>query len=361
MKTCVQSFMAGVNELHAFLVATEHETELISLLLQRQPVLEDRENYLLTQIASASTDRKRYIYTVAIVSLYGLLERFVDELIEAFVARIAGLVSSYDEMPEPIRKNHVSMSLALALAIAEDRHRTGATQETVVANLHSCLSGASKFQVNGAAFVLHRGNISLEKITKYLANVGVQSHLRRVTLARELLEYYYKQDPERDIRNAADQDLSALLMPIDDLVMRRNQVSHGVINVDDVVSVELLKERCRFVAAYGCALYDVLLQEVLKYLVIDASVKRLGKPLAVYNNSIVCFEIDHCSIVVGDVLAAETGDLREPFRFGPISSLEIERQSHTEINAIQSVKIGAKVSFKADKRFDYYVLPNGVI
>jgi hypothetical protein len=326
MKTCIQTFRAGTEELLAFLTNTEHEAKLLKLLLRplRHDALEEEERQLLSQMAAAQTDRKRYIYCVAIVSLYGLLERLIDSLIEAFVGRVAGLVDSYEKMPDAIKKNHVPLSLELVKALIEERHRQGTTQENVIANLHSCLSGATDFQVNGAAFVLHRGNISLQKITSFLTTVGIEPHLRRVTQARDLVEFFETREPERDIRTVADQELAALLEPINELVERRNEVSHGVISVDAIESVELLKERCRFVAAYGAALYDVFAQELLKHGIVLPIAQPLGKPIAVYNRSIVCFEATHCMIAVGNILVAATSSPMEPFRYGPISSLQVD-------------------------------------
>jgi RiboL-PSP-HEPN len=157
MPASLQTFRAGVDELLVFLANTEREAQLIGLLLDeaRQALLVEGEKLLLSQIAEARTDRKRYIYCVAIVALYGLLERFVDSLVAAFVERIAGLVDSYQAMPDAIRKNHVPLSLDLVRAIMEDRYQP---QDEVIANLHSCLSGAPSFRVNGPAFVL-RGNL----------------------------------------------------------------------------------------------------------------------------------------------------------------------------------------------------------
>ena len=361
MKASVQTFKAGVEELLTFLTSSEHETELTGILIQRQDSLDDAEKQLLSKIAAARTDRKRYVYAVTIVSLYGLLERFVDTLIEAFIASIAGAVSSYDKMPTKIQDNHIPMSLALVKAIGEERHRTGMTQEEVIANLHSCLTGDENFRVNGSAFVLHRGNISLTRITEFLSSVGIDTHFRRVTLTPDLLNFFRAREPERDIRNVADQELQTLLQPINDLVERRNQVSHGVINIDDIESIDLLKERCRFVAAYGGAVYTVIVQEALKYQIDRANVLRLGKPIEVFNNSIVCFETNNAHIAVGNTIAAATDNPLEPFRYSEILSLQIDGKSISEIVASQPTKFGAKVSFRASENYDYYVLQDGVI
>jgi hypothetical protein len=312
-------------------------------------------------IASKHTDRKRYVYVVVIVSLYGLLERLVDSLIEEFINCIAGTVASYESMPEAIRKHHINMSLELVRAISEERYRTSLTQEEVIANLHSCLSGAEKFYVNAAGFVLHRGNVSLRKITEFLSKIGVQNHLRRVWVTPELQGFFQKRDPEQDIRKVADQDLEALLNPIDSLVERRNEVSHGVINIDDIESTELLKERCHFVLAYGRALYNILFQESLKYQIMRKDVQALGKPIRVYDNSVVCFKLGDCRISGGDFIAADTKNTVEPFLYGPITSLQVNGKQLPDIQPTQPTEFGVKVSFRAKSKYEYYILPRDLI
>lgn len=357
MKTCLQTFNTGVDELIAFLNTTEHESELIKLLLQHLATLQESENKLLNKIASTGTERKRYIYTVAIISLYGLLERCIDTLIEAFINRIASLVCSYKLMPDAIKKNHIPLSIELIKAIVEERHRECKTQEEIIANLHSCLSSAADFHINSSAFVLHRGNITLKRITNYLTSIGIDAHLRRLILTPEFLKYFNEKYPERDIRQVADQDLSGIIGQVDDLVERRNQVAHGVINIDDIESIDLMKERCRFVAAYGNALYSIMRQDVLKYQIKHTDVQSLGRPIAVYNKTTVCFESSNCKIAVGDIIVASTNNDMEPIRDSPIVSLQIDHKDYEEIVITQPIKFGVKVSFKAVADYDYYVIP----
>jgi hypothetical protein len=360
MKSCIQTFDTGVSELSSYLSSTEDEAALITLLLKKKDVPEE-EKQLITSIKSAHVGRKQYIYSVAIISLYGLLERFVDSLIESFVHRIAKLVKTYKELPTAIVARHTQLSLELVKAIVDDRHRSGITEAEVVQNLHLCLSGAENFQVNGAAFVLHRGNIYLNKIGDFLTSIGVDAHLRRASLTRDMLECFQDVYPDRDIRNVADQDLPALFGPIDSLVDRRNEISHGVISVEDIESVDLLKSRCRFLSAYAHALYNVVLQEFLKYRLSHSNVHSLGKPVNVFDNSIVCFNISNARVAVGDLMAARTGELMETFRYGRINSLQVDRVAHKEIVATDLVCFGAKVPFRASAQYEYFVFSDDTI
>ena len=361
MRSHLQSFRSGSEDLLAFLTNTEQEAELIQHLRRptRLAELQTEEQQLVAKITAARTDRKRYVYAVAIISLYGLLERFVEALIQAFVEQIAQLVDAYDKLPEEIRKGHLQLSLDLTKALIEERHRRATTPEEVIRNLHSCFSGASAFRLNGAAFVLHRGNISLKRITGFLSALGIEGHLRRVTLTPDFLSFYAAREPERDVRGVADHDLAVLLEPIDGLLQRRNQVAHGVI--DDIESVDLLRDRCRFVEAYGVALYDVLAQEVLRYEITRPGALPLGKALAVYDRKIVCFEAKNCKIAVGQVLVAATGNAMEPFRHGPISSLQIDNVSHQQAAIRAPTKFGVAVPYRASKDYDYYLLSAEIV
>jgi hypothetical protein len=129
-------------------------------------------------------------------------------------------------------------------------------------------------------------------------------------------------------------------------------------SVDDIESVDLLQERCRFVAAYGAALYDVFIQEALQHEIALPVTQPLGKPIAVYNNSIVCFEATNCTIAVGNILVAATRISTEPFRHGAILSLQVDHVNYPQLNITQPTRFGALVPYRASKEYDYYILPD---
>lgn len=234
MKSAIADFKAGIDQLLVFLDRTEHEQELIVSLKERKHELPAREAELLSILIDTATSTKQYIYTVSIVSLYGLLERLVDNLLIGFVVHLEKFSKLFDGLPEVIRKNHLPYSLALAEALLKDSFRTETTHEKVIANLHSCLSGSTAYKLNGSAFALHRGNINLNRISEMLAGVGVQNHLKRVVRTPTFSHFLSGMEPERNIRKLNDSELKSLFDPIDDLVERRNGVSHGVVQVDDL-------------------------------------------------------------------------------------------------------------------------------
>jgi hypothetical protein len=161
---------------------------------------------------------------------------------------------------------------------------------------------------------------------------------------------------DRDIRGVADLDLAALFEPIESLVDRRNEISHGIINIDDIESVDLLTARCLFLMSYVHALYVVTVQELLKHMAARTKMRLCGKPVAVFNHCIVCLEIANQEVAEGDILVAATQDSLEPFRFGRIERLEVDKVATKRVVATDPVKFGAQVSFHASEHHEYYLL-----
>lgn len=356
MKSCLATFTAGLADLVVFLENSDRETELVKHLLgdERIKSISTAEMALLDEINRAATDKRRYVYATAIVGLYGLLERFIDSILEKYVTVVSCIVDSYEELPEQIKNNHVALSVELLKAVNEDRHKGDLTEIEIIRNLHSCLSGSKPYCLNKEAFVLHRGNLNIKKIKTFFNKLGIDAPLRRILLLPAIEVIFLREDPPRIVRELPDTDLEFLISPIDDLVERRNLVSHGVI--DEIENVGLLKERCRFVEAFALSVFELLEQEVVRIEIENGHVQALGKPIEVFNKRIVCFESESCKISVGDRLVVTTGDALAPFRYGPVINIEVDRVPHHRLEITNRTRFGAEVKFSAVKNCDYFLL-----
>lgn len=356
MKSAFSDFHEGVNQLVVFLERSLAEQGLISLLNepQRRGILAENEIALLDKLLQTSTNTKKYIYIVAIISIYGLLERLIDGLVERFVNGLGSISPSFSALPEGIRKNHLSMSLTLADAVLKDKFRQEISPDAIIANLNSCLSGASGYQLNGSAFAFHRGNVSIDKINEMLSGIGMQQHLRRILKIESFSNYLTALEWDATIAKT-DEEVRKIFACIDELVDRRNEVSHGVVQVDNLESIELLRRRCDFVLEYGRALVETLEHETLKHSAATGVALGIGKPIAVFNSEIICFEAGF-DISVGDRVFALTGDAHAPVRFGDVVSLEVDKVNLQEVKKNKNKKFGAKVMFCAKEGFEYFLL-----
>lgn len=356
MKDSIDTFLLGLNDLREFLRNAKRETALTALML-REPrfssVSED-EQCLITAISKAGTEKRRYLYAVAIIGLYGLLERYMDSVLERYITLLSKSVSHYDQLPESVRKNHLPASLELLKAINDETYHGDADAISVIANLHSCLSTPSTFRLNGDAFVFHRGNISLDKIRGFFGSLGVMSPIRRLSLMPAFEKFFSESEPPRYPQSVSDDDLNLMLSPINDLVDRRNAIAHGV--VDDIESVNLLLSRGDFLLAFVQAVHELLQHELLPFEIAAPEVQALGQPIDVFDGKIVCFESSTCRLAVGDRIVAQTGDSLMPFRAGEVLDIQVNHVSYNQLQPTEATKFCVKISFKARNNHSFFVL-----
>jgi hypothetical protein len=81
----------------------------------------------------------------------------------------------------------------------------------------------------------------------------------------------------------------------------------------------------------------------------------MGKPIAVFNNEIVCFEAKH-NISIGDRIFTLTNDNLAPVRTSIVASLEVDKAPTQTIPADPNIKFGAKVLFHARDGIDYFLI-----
>lgn len=355
MKSTLTSFQAGVDQLLVFLEKNRLEHEFIALL--NEPLRRDnlvlQELHLLEKIIEAATNTKQYIYIVSIVSTYGLLERLVDGFISKYVNSLKNFSATFSGIPEVIKKNHLNLSISFADALLKDKFRHESSVDQVISNLHLCLSNSTQYELNGTAYALHKGNINLGRVSEMLTNLGLSDHLKMALRIPSFIDFLNANNLSTKINDCGDDEVKLIFEPINDLVARRNEVSHGVI--DDVESIELLAQRAYFVKAYGEVLYALLENHALKHAAEVGAARNIGRPISVYDNRIVCFE-SALELSEGDTLFALTGDALEPIRHSPIVSIEVNKVPVKKIT--QKTKFGVCVNFHANPNHSFYWLPN---
>jgi len=68
-----------------------------------------------------SKDKKLFEYKAIVISLYGVLERYISIWIQEHIDRLPDLILSYNDLPEKIHKNHFDLSVRLISMISENR------------------------------------------------------------------------------------------------------------------------------------------------------------------------------------------------------------------------------------------------
>lgn len=293
--------------------------------------------------------KRSYDYSLIIITLYGILEAFNEQIACAYLSRLSTQITEYSKLPEDIQKNHVGLSLRF---INSNSKKYGIIdQGAVVSNLNSCLNqkdGAYTLNLN--AFRQHTANFREEIIREFFNQIGCQNIDKEICLDEDLTAYIRQSDGGDDTETEIPQ--SKYFEIVEDLVERRNVIAHGS-EVDEILSINILDEYAQYLSFLLKAIYRSLLKEFFNIVISDKKMGNLGTAIKVYNNCIVCINSNHKLIRKGDTLIAK--NIKGHLKWGKIQSIQIEKENVNEIKEDQSINIGMKVDFLAKENYTYYI------
>jgi hypothetical protein len=301
----------------------------------------------LIYLKNNSITRKLNVYASSVVLLYGMFEQYVEELIVAYLLELEHTIPNFDDMPEKIKETHTGLSAQLLLNSQLDKYRDRCNVSDIVQRMHLCVNGEN-FRLNTIAFIDHKSNFRIESINQFFAAIGISGISGLVKKVPGLQKSLSKRFPEGDIDRMSDK---IIFEDLDDLVWRRNMISHGWPN--DTLSVDMMKERIEFVKVLGQSLYYVLRQSVLPYIVKYRGYS-LSKPIAVYNNTIACFKIESGSLSDGDKMISRS--LNGRYCEGKILELQVDGVQKLEVSAPPDIDVACKLNFKAKDNWDYFLI-----
>lgn len=244
------------------------------------------------QISSATA--RTLAYNSLIVSMYGALERFMEDLVRAYVSYLNGICPRYGDLPQAIQDQHLDVTLALIRNLEHPRFNVQVQAEGLVSNLHSCLQDAQPYHLNDLAFTLHTANFRTPVVEKFLGRVGLDGSVNRV-----LGDSGFKAALEE-----LDPGAPPSFTRFNDMVDRRNEVAHGT-PPNQILSLELLRAYATMVGAFGSAVYERVFAASLGHLAACHG-QPLGRPLAVYQHGrVVTFDLAAGRIELGDPIVAQ--------------------------------------------------------
>ncbi len=250
---------------------------------------------LRDHLHSFGLSKKIFEYKSITISLYGILEKHIGIWIKEYIAQLPKIVNNYNHLSDKFREDHFSLSMKLISLISEKRHAKyeGMIREDILAKLNSCIEKPLHFQLNSDAFYLRSGNLKHVKIAEALAylDIDLTSSLKNIGQRPK----GFLSDRFSNIGNKGDE----LFRLIDDLVARRNDVSHGE-DVDNIISISEFSELVDFLEGYGRAVFQTLIEKLNQFEAIH-SYTEISNVIKVFKSgSVLCFEIENNEICVGD-------------------------------------------------------------
>lgn len=321
---------------------------------------------------SSALQNKIYSYQNAIISLYGYLERFIEDRIIEYLKNISDVCLEYKSLPSEIRKNHLGLSLDLVNKIQKIRGLSVAERKatlcSAVSIMNDFLSESTSFRINYDAFVNHSANFRYDTIHEVFTRIGIRD-ISKKCLKNDNFVTILSQ--KHGIEGSSSQKVlvSLLMGELDDLAQRRNEIAHGA-RIDDIQSINMTISRIKLIEAYVQAIDQVVTKGFEQYTFSVMPNLSLGTATKVFprlnvlgftNVNLLEPSNSGSKISEGDMLFAVNNNASEKIISGRIASLQVEgvQQKIIEIPCGKPASIG--VDFNISEHFEkrsIFVVPH---
>ena len=301
------------------------------------------------------TIRRRFDYAAFVVALYTSFEKFAENLAAAY-ARLSAQRTQYSSLPPGLTKKHMMRSAEILARgrLGEGRYH-GVSEIDLVKNLFDCLSGASPYALNDVAVVAHDVNLRFDELGKLFAAVGIENVCERTRHADAILDWYcvsngLTQPPQAGVRR------EVLQQRLDDLVERRNQVTHRGGNPDELLGANAMTELVDFIEALANSIFAFTAASYLRArYVLSGDATRLQLREGPYKNgTVVVVEKPTRRLYAGQPIFAlieSTGA-----RWGRILDIHLNDISTAAVDETSAAaEVGLSISFKCPTGVVLYV------
>jgi hypothetical protein len=237
--------------------------ELKALVASIDPVNAALAGHKNTVVQKYVLVRRRFDYAAFTVALYASFEKFVENLITAYV-RLEARRVEYAALPPKLTDKHLvgTAELLSRGRLGEGRY-VGMSNLGVVKNLFDCLSGAKPYSLNEAVVVAHDANLRAGEVDAVFGAVGIEKICDRACRADAIVAWYCAAQgldtPPQDgvKRTVIDERLK-------DIVERRNQVAHRGGNPVDLLGSEAMSEAVAFVESLARSIFGLVVGRYLE-------------------------------------------------------------------------------------------------
>jgi hypothetical protein len=199
------------------------------------------------------TRKRVFEYKAIIISLYGLLEKYIENWIKNYLDYLSSIIKDYNNVDKIVKDNHFNYSLNLIKNVQNDRFQhLNLDTKDLLKNLYECEASLTPYKFNSDAFITaSSGNLNHYKIVDIFKALAIDLNAKLIRI--DPIVNYLQTIHER----INTQPPAILYEKIDDLVNRRNDISHGG-EVSDILDRERLKEYAIFLKYYCEAIFEIL-------------------------------------------------------------------------------------------------------
>lgn len=182
------------------------------------------------QLKDARSEEKVFNYNANVISLYGYLERYIENVIKEYVRALNTIETDFSRLPGKVQKSYFDIIKNLHGKLAYPKYNHF-REKHLVDSLYHSLSEQS-VDLIAEAFFKNGGNYRYDIIKECIDGLGLQN-FNLLYKYPALNDYFVS---KRNIKDIEQAEVSSLYYLLNDLVDRRNDIAHGETNTDLLTS-----------------------------------------------------------------------------------------------------------------------------
>lgn len=269
---------------------------------------------------------KVFSHCASVTRLYALYEGFVYELISEWLKMVPALYGAYEQLPEPILKNHRAGVGALLQKLGQGARTEHLTELSIVKALYLGRSGDRNFELVADAFFIDLRNLRHGELCTLFSKVSIEN------LGSWL-------DGHSELKSLCEG--TTVLARLNELVDYRNEASHAKEEIDETLGVAAFKQIADFVQALCAALQQFVALRHMDVLQQSGRLERLGTVTEFFEvpDAAILQASGAFSLAPGDVIVA-VGTHR--YMDARVVSLQENDNDVISIKAVADAEIGLR-------------------
>lgn len=296
--------------------------------------------------------RRRFDYAALVVALYASYEKFVEDIVAAY-ARVKARGKLYSELPQKLIDKHCRKSTEIVSrgSLGKGRY-VGLTDFTVIENLHQCMSNLPNYQLNDVAVVAHENNLRYHETLSLVANLGIVDLCNKVRRTDALTSWFASASSLTGYIESVP--LETVLARLEDVVERRNQVTHRGGSPDNILGPDEMRELVDFVEAICQGIFAVILRDYIDcdYIASQKATKLTVKEGPYKNGTVVVIGNPGASTSIGQPILCIAGISR--IFCGRVKGIQLDGTPCVSVNDLSINEIGIELDFRIPKSSTLY-------
>lgn len=339
--SAIGEFRSSIYKLKQHLICIDNERKILNYLLQKE--MPENISEYIKQIKTSISDERIYNYNANVISLYGYLERYIENVIKEYISCLSQIEKDFKKLPDQIQKSYFDMIKSFHGKLSYPKYNRF-KEIDLVNSLYNSIS-INNVSIIAEVFYKNGGNYRYDVIKDCINGLGL-TDFNLLFKYPDLKNYY-----NRQINDIENTEASILFRLLNDLVDRRNDIAHGE-NPNDILSTDIFNDYIYFIESVVNSI-NMYLEDALLNILWEKNNNIEFKPYRCFDKlQVIAVNTQGLTFVNGgELICASPHGSFPKYIKTYIKSIEVDRKRYdsyeiTQPDEIVCLNLGIRLSEK---------------